>query len=182
MIRIICLIAIFIGTSFGEATAQKYKSAAGLRMDGQLIGLTYSQRFFNRTTAELNVDLRSREARVSAIGKFHKPILGQSLTMFVGGGYHFGTYKDFGGFNGADLTLGIEHKIILLPFSIGFEINPSIHLAGNHPDWYTFQTVFSIKYVIRKDKEGYFSNSQQRQRQRNRRKRLKERLKSKYEE
>jgi hypothetical protein len=79
------------------------------------------------------------------------------------------------------LTVGVEHKILLIPFSVGFEINPSIHIMGSHPNWYTFQSVFSVKYVIIKDKEGYFSKSQQRQREKTRRKRLRGRLQSKYE-
>ena len=40
------------------ASAQKYKSAAGVRMDGQMFGVTYSQRVFNALTAEGNLDFR----------------------------------------------------------------------------------------------------------------------------
>jgi hypothetical protein len=164
-----------------SASAQKYKSAAGVRMDGQMFGVTYSQRVFNALTAEGNLDFRNQEVKISAVGKYHKPILGKSLTMFIGGGYHLGSLKDYGSFSGLDLTVGVEHKILLIPFSVGFEINPSIHIMGSHPNWYTFQSVFSIKYVIIKDKEGYFSKSQQRQREKARRKRLRGRIQSKYE-
>lgn len=181
MRKVISIIVLLALISVSSCNAQKYKSAAGVRMDGQMFGVTYSQRFFNAVTAEGNLDFRNQEVNVSVVGKYHKPILGKSLTLFMGGGYHLGTYKNYGGFSGADLTIGVEHKILIVPFSVGFEINPSIHFTGSHPNWYTFQSVFSVKYVIAKDKEGYFSKSQQRQREKTRRRRLKDRLKSKYD-
>jgi len=132
----------------------------GVRIDGgKMLGLTYSQRFFKRTTAELNLDFRSQEVKTSIVGKVHKPLVGRGLTLFGGLGYHVGSFKDRGGFSGLDLTVGAEHKIIIVPISIAFELAPSAHITGDHPDWYTFQSVFSIKYVLVRNRERLFGNN-----------------------
>ena len=142
----------------GSVYGQKYKSAIGLRVDGgKMVGVNYTQRFFKRTTAELNLDFREgNQVVTSLVYKIHKPLVGRGLTLFGGVGYHFGNYKDLGSFSGGDFTVGVEHKIVILPFSIGFELSPSIHLSGVHPDWYTFQSIFSVKYVLIKQRRGLF--------------------------
>ena len=90
------------------------------------------------------------------MGKVHKPLVGKGLTVFAGLGYHVGNFKDEGSFSGGDVTVGVEHKILILPISIAFEINPSVHITGEHSDWYTFQSVFSVKYVLIKNRKGLF--------------------------
>lgn len=161
IIIIICL--IFGAVSVNHCNAQKYKSAAGLRIDGgKMLGLTYSQRFFKRTTAEINLDFRNQEVKTTVMAKYHKRLLGKSLTLFGGVGYHLGSFKDEGGFSGADLTLGVEHKILILPLSVSFELNPSVHITGEHPDWYTFQSVFAVKYILVRNNEGIFRNNNRR--------------------
>ncbi len=153
------LILLMLISGVQHCNAQKYKSAVGVRMDGGMFGFVYSQRFFKRTTGEVNVDFRSREVKTTFVAKFHRPLTGKGLTFFGGIGYHLGNYKEFGGFSGSDFTVGFEHKILALPLSISFEINPSVHVTGEHPDWYTFQSAFSIKYILvrhKKKKKGLF--------------------------
>lgn len=140
-----------------DADCQRYKSAIGLRVDGgQMVGVNLTQRFFKQTTAEVNLDFRTNQIIGRGMMKFHKPLIGKGLTLFGGAGFHYGNYKDIGPFSGADVSVGVEHKILILPFSISFEFNPAIHLGGDHPDWYTFQSVASIKYILVKHRQGLF--------------------------
>ncbi len=152
------IISIFLSLFALQSHSQRYKSAAGIRADGgKMIGLNYTQRFLKRTTAEINLDFREGNQIIArGMMKFHKPLIGKGLTLYAGGGVHYGNYKDLGTFSGADASVGIEHKIVILPFSISFELTPAIHLAGEHPDWYTFQSVFSVKYVLVKHRKGLF--------------------------
>lgn len=147
--RKLFLLVIFLGL-FYNADCQRYRSAIGFRADGgRMIGFGLSQRFFKSTTAEINLDFREGNQVIGrGLFKFHKSLIGKGLTLFAGGGVHYGNYKDLGRFSGADATIGLEHKILILPFSISFELNPSVHLSGEHPDWYTFQSVFSVKYIL----------------------------------
>ncbi|MFK7756717.1 MAG: hypothetical protein AB8B53_07280 [Flavobacteriales bacterium] len=158
--RVLLIICLLIGFgSVNHCNAQKYKSALGLRVDGgKMLGLTYSQRFFKRTTAEINLDFRNQEVKTTILGKYHKRLLGKGLTLFGGVGYHIGNFKDEGAFTGADITLGVEHKILILPLSVSFELNPSAHITGEHPDWYTFQSVFAVKYILVRNKESIFNS------------------------
>ena len=155
------LVILYVITAgaFTNCNAQKYKSAAGIRIDGgKMLGFSYSQRFFKRTTAEFNLDFRNNEVKTSIMGKYHKRLLGKSLTLFGGIGYHAGSFKEEGGFSGGDVSIGAEHKILILPLTVSFELNPSIHITGEHPDWYTFQSVFSIKYILIKNKQSIFGD------------------------
>jgi hypothetical protein len=54
--------------------------------------------------------------------------------------------------------MGIEYKIMIAPVVISFDVNPAFHTGGNHANWWDFQTVFSIKYILIKDRKKLFEN------------------------
>lgn len=155
----VIILACFLGFFALQSHSQRYKTAIGLRADGgKMIGLNVTQRFFKRTTAELNVDFRQGNQVISrGMVKFHKRLVGKGLTLFGGVGVHYGNYKDLGTFTGGDFSVGLEHKILILPFSISFELTPAVHLAGEHPDWYSFSSIFSVKYILVKHRRGLFN-------------------------
>ena len=149
---------IFISLFALQSHTQRYKTLIGLRADGgRMIGLNLTQRFFKRTTVEVNLDFREGNQIIArGMFKLHKRLVGKGLTLFTGAGVHYGTYKSIGEFSGADVSVGLEHKILILPFTLSFELNPAIHVVGDHPNWYTFQSVFSVKYVLVKHRRGLF--------------------------
>jgi len=152
------IVIIFLTGFSSMSIGQRYKTALGIRADGgKMIGVNLTQRFFKATTAELNLDFREGNQVIGrGTFKIHKPLIGKGLTLFGGIGMHYGNYKDIGVFSGGDVSVGLEHKILILPFSVSFELTPSVHLGGEHPNWYTFQSVFSVKYILIKHRRGLF--------------------------
>ncbi len=138
------------------ASAQLYKTTAGIRLDNEQFGLALDQKIYKQLTATAAFDARSNDLRATGLLRYHIKILGRRLNIYPGAGVHVGTYKNYGSYHGFDLLLGAEYKLLLLPVVLSFDFQPAIHSGGSHPDWWNLQSVFSIKYVIHKQKSGWF--------------------------
>lgn len=148
--RIILVIVSLVSMT---AQAQVYKSTVGLRLDDEQIGLSYTQRFLDQTSAEAFVDLGKRQISAAVFARQHFKLVGRRLNWNVGAGPMIGTLKDHGDFYGGIVNLGADYKFMLFPVVISFDLQPNIYLGNSHPDWWSFQSVFSIKYVLVKDKK-----------------------------
>lgn len=137
------------------ATAQKYDTALGVRLGGNNYGLTLQQRLASRLTLEGIAGLGQREYSGTVLAEYHFGILGPSLNYYFGAGGHLGHSKDTGGFSGLDGLVGVEYKVAFLPIALSFDFKPSLEFAGD--DYARFPTAFSIRYVLIKRRDGFFS-------------------------
>ena len=132
------------------AAAQKYITAAGVRLGGGNYGITVQQLVAPRVTLEGIAGLGTREYSGTVLGEYHFGILGPSLNYYVGAGGHLGHNKDTGNFNGLDGIVGVEYKVAFLPLALSFDFKPSLEFGGD--DYARFPTAFSIRYVLIKRK------------------------------
>lgn len=131
--------------------AQKYRTAAGARLESDRFGLTLQQKLHQNGTIEGIVAVGSREYSGTALYEWHKPLLGQRFNYYLGAGAHIGNLKDHGVFTGGDAILGIEYKVNGLPFLLSADIKPAFHI--NHEDWIQLSSGISIRYVLVKEKK-----------------------------
>ena len=133
-----------------SAAAQKYNTAAGVRLGGGNYGITVQQRVASRVTIEGIAGLGQREYSGTVLGEYHFGILGPSLNYYFGAGGHLGHNKDTGDFGGFDGLVGVEYKVAFLPVVLSFDFKPSYEI--NSDDYARFPTAFSIRYVFIKRK------------------------------
>ncbi|MCC9135813.1 hypothetical protein ACFSKU_17465 [Pontibacter silvestris] len=131
--------------------AQVYRTAAGVRLDGDVFGVTVQQKLHEKGTLEGIFAVSAREYSGTALYEWHRRILGKRFNYYLGAGGHVGNLKDHGAFGGLDLIGGIEYKVNGLPFLLSTDIKPAVHF--NHEDWTDFSTGISIRYVIVKEKK-----------------------------
>lgn len=136
------------------AQAQKYHTAAGLRLGKNNYGLTVQQKIFEKTTLEGLALVGSREVSATVLAERHFGILGPSLNYYFGAGGHLGRNKDTGGFGGFDALAGVEYKVAFVPLVLSLDFKPTVEI--NSDDWARFPTAFSVRYVIIKDKSSIF--------------------------
>jgi hypothetical protein len=136
------------------AAAQKYITAAGLRLGGGSYGITVQQAVASRVTIEGIAGLAEREYSGTVLGEYHFGILGPSLNYYFGAGGHLGHNKDTGDFGGFDALAGVEYKVAFLPIVLSFDFKPSYEIHSD--DYARFPTAFSIRYVFIKRKNGLF--------------------------
>lgn len=151
------LLAVLLGAGAGLAPAvqaQKYHTAAGLRLGKNNYGLTVQQKIFEKTTLEGLGLVGSREVSATVLAERHFGILGPSLNYYFGAGGHLGRNKDTGGFGGFDALAGVEYKVAFVPIVLSLDFKPTLEI--NSDDWARFPTAFSIRYVIIKDKSSIF--------------------------
>ncbi len=132
------------------AAAQKYITAAGVRLGGGNYGITVQQLVASRVTIEGIAGLGTREYSGTVLGEYHFGILGPSLNYYFGAGGHLGHNKDTGSFSGLDGIVGVEYKVAFLPIALSFDFKPSLEFGGD--DYARFPTAFSIRYVLIKRK------------------------------
>ena len=137
------------------ANAQKYNTAAGLRLGGGNYGFTLQQRVASRVTVEGIAGLGERQYSGTVLGEYHFGILGPSLNYYFGAGGHLGHDKDTGNFSGLDGLVGVEYKVAFLPVVLSFDFKPTVEFNGS--DYARFPTAFSIRYVFIKRRDGLFS-------------------------
>lgn len=141
-----------------QVSAQLYKTNLGLRLDESQFGISVDQKIYKQFTAQAAFDARENEIRATAFARYHIKLLGRRLNFYPGLGAHTGILKEYGRYDGFDLLVGVEYKIMIAPVVISFDVNPAFHTGGSHANWWDFQTVFSIKYILVKDRKKLFEN------------------------
>lgn len=138
-----------------HASAQKYRTAAGIRFNDGSYGLTVQQVFLPKATLEGLALVAPREWSATVLAERHFGILGPSLNYYFGAGAHLGRHKDDGPFYGFDAIIGTEYKIAFIPLVISFDFKPSLEYQS--ADWARFPSGFSLRYIIvKKRKTGLF--------------------------
>ncbi|PJJ53164.1 hypothetical protein [Hymenobacter chitinivorans] len=133
------------------AQAQKYRTAAGLRLGAGSYGVTVQQKILDKVTLEGLGIVGTREVSGTVLAERHFGILGPSLNYYLGAGGHLGNHKDDGAFGGFDGIVGAEYKVAFVPVVLSFDFKPSVEF--NSADWARFPTAFSVRYVFVKEKK-----------------------------
>lgn len=145
------LAALLVLGAASASQAQKYRTAAGIRLGGDEFGATLQQRVFEKTTLEGIALVGSREYSGTVLYQRHFPMLGKRFNYYMGGGGHIGNLKDHGVFTGLDGIVGVEYKVNGLPFLLSADVKPALHFG--HEDWVNLATGISIRYVILAEKK-----------------------------
>ncbi|PRY14868.1 hypothetical protein CLV24_103105 [Pontibacter ummariensis] len=148
--RILLIIVLLCGVSMA-GNAQKYKTAAGVRLESDRFGLTIQQKLHESGTLEGIVAVGAREYSGTVLYEKHYKLLGERFNYYIGGGGHVGNLKDNGVFTGVDAILGIEYKVNGLPFLLSADVKPAVHI--NHEDWVQLSSGVSVRYVLVKEKK-----------------------------
>jgi hypothetical protein len=143
--RILILMGLLL-TVTCTCLAQKYITAAGMRIEENQYGLTLQQRVLKKTSIELIGMAAARDISATALAEQHFPLLGRRLNYYFGLGGHIGKIKDVGNYYGFDGVFGMEYKINGLPFLLSFDFKPAVHI--NHDDWVATPSAFSVRYVF----------------------------------
>ncbi|WP_235861313.1 hypothetical protein [Pontibacter flavimaris] len=151
MMKRLLLLMIFVCGLSMAAQAQKYRTAAGVRLESDRFGVSLQQKLHERGTLEGIVQVGSREYSGTVLYEWHRPILGKRFNYYLGAGGHIGNLKDSGVFTGVDAILGVEYKVNGLPFLLSADVKPAVHI--NHDDWVHLSSGVSIRYVIVKEKK-----------------------------
>ncbi len=140
------------------ASAQRYKTAAGIRIDGG-VNLTVQQYITDGWTAEgiLHTSINSDKFGVTLLGEKHHKILMRGINFYTGAGVHYygidangseaGSSTD--NVFGLSVIGGLEASIGRLNVSVDWK--PELHLSGDqvHPfDWNGAS--ISVRYIIAK--------------------------------
>lgn len=131
--------------------AQKYRTAAGIRIGRNDFGFTAQQKLFKQTTLEGIASFSGREVSATGLVERHFPVLGKGFNVYLGAGAHIGHLKDNGGFYGGDLIAGAEMKVPIIPFVISLDLKPAFHI--NHEEWGSLAGGLSIRYILVKEKK-----------------------------
>jgi|GEM_PF-1505323 len=138
-----------------QLNAQKYITAAGVRIGNQQLGLTVKQRLAKKISVEgiFNSNFSFKNASMSVLLERHQGL--RRLNIYYGVGYRqlWHREEDPTKSAGIDAIIGIEFTLLGLNLSADFK--PTIvNLATNK--WFQTQVGFSIRYVIIKDKRRWF--------------------------
>ena len=132
------------------ARAQKYRTAAGLRLGAGNYGLTIQQKILEKTTLEGLGLVGTREVSGGLLLEQHFRILGPSLNYYFGAGAHLGNHKDDGVFTGLDAIAGVEYKVPITRLVVSADFKPSVEFGAG--DWARFPTAISVRYIFIKDR------------------------------
>lgn len=146
-----CVTLLLVFVFQFSVQAQKYRTAAGIRIGRNDFGLTAQQKLFKQTTLEGIAAFGGREVSATGLIEQHFPVLGKGFNVYLGAGAHIGHLKDHGGFYGADLLAGAELKVPIVPFVVSIDLKPAFHI--NHEEWGGIAGGLSIRYILVKEKK-----------------------------
>lgn len=148
--RSLLLVCLLCGISV-VSEAQKYRTAAGVRIESNRFGVTLQQKLHEQGTLEAIATVGTRDYSLTGLYEWHFPLLGKRFNYYLGAGAHIGNLKDSGTFTGGDAILGIEYKVNGLPFLLSADVKPAFHI--NHEDWVQLSSGVSVRYVLVKEKK-----------------------------
>lgn len=152
MIRLLLFVGILLGA--GQAEAQRYRTAAGVRM-GTGFGFTVQQKIGKQSTIEgiFQVPFRSTdETMITLLYEEHKKLLGKRLNFYYGAGFHKGwaITSEIPDPMGISLIGGIELSFDRLNVSLDYK--PAINtFSGDR--FFESHSAMSLRYIFVKQKK-----------------------------
>ncbi len=149
---------LFILLLHTAASAQRYKTAAGIRIDGGL-NLTVQQYITNGWTAEgiVHTGINSDRFGLSLLGEKHHKIIFRGINFYTGAGLHYyginSSDQDIdepaGNVFGLSAIGGAELSIGRLNFAVDWK--PELHLSGAQGKPFNWNGAsISARYIIAK--------------------------------
>lgn len=156
MIRILILVGCLL--SFGQLSAQRYRTAVGARL-GTGFGLTVQQKIFKQSTIEgiFQAPIRSTDdAKITILYEEHKKLIGKRINFYYGAGFHKGwaASREDPDPSGATLIAGME--ISLDRLNLSFDYKPSINMFSG-VRFFESQSALSLRYILVKQKKKKFN-------------------------
>lgn len=143
------LLSFILFTGF-TASAQKYRTNAGIRFGRNDFGVSLQQKIFEQVTLQGIVAAGNRDIDGTLLIEKHFPLIGKGFNYYIGAGVHAGSLKEYGGYYGADVILGSEIKLPVFPLVLSVDIKPAVHVG--HEDWITLDGGFTLRYILVKEK------------------------------
>ncbi|MFT5168853.1 MAG: hypothetical protein ACI8P3_004098 [Saprospiraceae bacterium] len=152
MLRILLLSGLLL--SLGNVNAQRYRTAAGVRL-GSNFGFSVQQKVFKYTTLEaiFQVPLRSTDnAQITILYEEHRKLLGKRLNFYYGAGVHKGwaAGSENPDPSGVSLIAGIEMSLDRLNISMDYK--PAIN-AFSGDRFLESQSALTLRYIFVKQKK-----------------------------
>jgi hypothetical protein len=165
------VLSLTLALASSQSIAQKYTTAAGLRI-GSGIGFTVQQHVFNKLTIEgtLQQNLFKSGTNVAVLAEHHYPIAFKGFNFYVGGGPHAefkpdtrvyddkgNSYTIHNNAYGVSGVAGIEMRLKNLLLSYDYQPGVNIH-GGDHI--FSSRTGLSVRYILiksaKKEKDWMF--------------------------
>lgn len=113
-------------------------------------GASLQQKVLPHATVECIGAFNLREYYFSALLEKHDNILwGDGFNSYYGAGPRFGHIGD-SSYAGADVIIGIEYKILLLPIVFSADVKPGFRL--HQDNWFELGVGVSFRYILIKEK------------------------------
>jgi len=141
-----------------NAMAQKYITAAGIRLDKRGMGITVQQRMGINKTFEAMLTGNKNEFEGTLLLERHIPIIFRGFNTYFGAGAHLGNVQNSQYYYGLDAIAGIELKTPLLPLLFSIDIKPQLDFndplpdLGNSLNKLTWETGLSARLILFRDK------------------------------
>jgi len=152
-------VLFFLGIAFLPLQAQKYRTAAGIRI-GTEFGLTVQQLLLESSTLEgiIQKGFFNDQTSITLLYEQHQKMIFKGLNFYIGAGPHVGLYgKDRDGRKnsyGLSAIGGIEMRFGRLLAS--FDYKPAINFVGGERI-FDSQTALSLRYIIVPAKKKEFN-------------------------
>jgi hypothetical protein len=149
-----CLLALCVLCSVLSLSAQKYTTAAGIRL-GSGIGITVQQSLWDKYTAEAIIQkgLLNNYTTVSALFEQHNGLFSRGTNFYIGAGPQIGVYKQRDnkdavteGVFGVSFIGGLEMKFGHTLLS--FDYKPTINITGG--SFLESGAAVSLRYIFLK--------------------------------
>jgi hypothetical protein len=153
----VALFSLALAVPAAQISAQRYKTAVGIRMD-QGVNLTAQQFIANGWTAEaiLHTPVGSEDIGLTLLAEKHRKIIFRGFNLYTGGGLHYYTRRNSAteGISnpnvwGASFIGGAELSLGRLNFAVDWK--PELHLSGDQARPFSWNgAAFSLRYIIAK--------------------------------
>ncbi len=138
--------------------AQKYITAAGIRLDKRGMGITVQQRIGINKTFEAMLSGNKTDFEGTLMLEKHIPIIFRGFNTYFGAGAHLGNVQNSQYYYGLDAIAGIELKTPLLPLLFSIDIKPQLDFNypssdfGQSANRFAWETGLSVRLILFRDK------------------------------
>lgn len=127
----IILLATLALLSASAVSAQNYKWAAGVRIGGEMSGLTVKHKFSAANAIEGILAFPwDNGFLVTALYERHMPVISDGFNFYYGGGGQLGSWSnDFS--IGVAGVVGLEYQIPRIPLLLSLDYKPVLNIASD---------------------------------------------------
>lgn len=129
------------------AGAQDYSWAAGVRLGGEMGGLSVKHKFNTTSAIEGILAMPWDDGFVvTALYERHVPVIGRGFSLYYGGGGHVGGWKHKFAF-GVDGIVGLEYHVPDAPIAFSIDYKPVFNIV-ERTKFYLADFALGIKFTF----------------------------------